>query len=304
MRTMLAVLACALVLLGEVAWAKCRQQSDEDSVSFLCSAENGDTFGWRYSFRESSFEESFCLSEDADGFDATLGGTQELQVWTANRQLETHTVGVFSSPTDVSELSKTSPIAEAYSGYSCGTPVIGGETTGHLGWDGMVFSLGGEVSEKIYIDDGVLLAYMSAVIGSLSQGGDSGTGPSSIPLGASEAHLWGGPNGSVYLGCYNCPDYHADSICNEYGSFGGKYSSDSIWNDHGAFGSKYGLSSPWNGYSISAEVPALVDANGTLYGYFTINTYRVGAFSGAPRLKELYELHGGDLEELRDAFCG
>lgn len=304
MKTILAVLVCTLILAGEVAWTKCWQQSDENSVSILCAAENGDTFGSSYSFQEGLFEEFFCLSEDVDGFDPTPLGRQELEVWTAGRQLERYTVDVSFSPTSVLETSRRSPIAEAYSGYSCGTLVITGETAGHLGWDGMLFSLGGEVSDRIYINNDVLLAYLNAVVGSLNQGGDSATDPPTIPSGTSEAHLWGGPNQSVYLGCHNCPGYDSDSICNEYGRHGGEYSSDSIWNPYGTFGSKYGLSSPWNAYSISSEVPILVGGDGAHYGYFTINVYRVDAFSEAPRLKELYDLHDGDLKELRDAFCG
>ena len=294
---MLAVLVCALVLAGEVAWAKCGQESDEDSVSVLCVAENGDLFISRYSVKEGSFEEHFCLSEGADGFDASMHGTQELQVWAAGRQLETFVVDVFSNPTGVPE---SSPIAEAYSGYSCGTLALAGETTSHLGWDGMVFSLGGKVSDRIHIDDDVLLAYLSAVIGSSDKDDDSET---DTPSGTPDVHLWGGPNRSVYLGCYNCSDYDSDSICNEYGSHGSEYSSVSVWNEFATFGSKYGLSSPWNEYSSSVEVPALVDGDGAFYGYFTINIYRVEAFSEALGLKEFYEFREGDLEEVRDAFC-
>jgi len=304
LKIIFAVLVCTLILAGEVAWAKCWQQSDENSVSILCSAENGDTFGSTYSSQEGSFEEFFCLAEDVEGFDATLQGRQELEVWTAGRQLERYTVDVSSSPTSVLETSNTSPIAEAYSGYSCGTLVITGGTAGHLGWDGMVFSLGGEVSDRIYINNDVLLAYLSAVVGSLNQGGDSETDASTIPSGSSETHLRGGPNQSVHLGCYNCPDYDSDSICNEFGRHGGEYSSDSVWNAYSTFGNKYGLSSPWNPYSTSDEVPVLVGGDGAHYGYFTINVYRVDAFREAPRLKELYDLHDGDLTELRDALCG
>ena len=111
-------------------------------------------------------------------------------------------------------------------------------------------------------------------------------------LGMPEVHLYGGPNRSVYLGCYNCSSYDSDSICNKYGSHGSKYSSTSVWNQYGTVGSQYSLSSPWNEYSISANVPVLVDANGVSYGYFTINVYRFDAFSEASSLNELYELFG------------
>lgn len=261
-------------------------------------------FGSRYLFEESSFEEFFCLSEDADGFDASLDGRQELQVWTVGMELETHAVDVYSNPTGVLELSETSPIAEAYSGYSCAKLVITEETNGHVGWDGLVFSLGGKVSDKIYIDSELVLTYVSNLLVEASNpDNDPEADPFSTTMGTSEVHLYGGPNRSIYLGCYNCSQYDSDSICNEYGGHGNSYSSTSVWNKYGTFGSQYGLSSPWNEYSISAEVPALVDGNGIFYGYFTINVYKVNAFSEASSLKEFYELFGGDLEKVRDAFC-
>ena len=282
MKTVLAAFVCTLILAGEVAWAKCWQESNEEFISFSCAAENGDVFISQYIFEARSFAEHFCLSEDADGFDRSLDGRQELQVWASGMELETHAVDVFSNPTSALESSETSSIAKVYSGHSCGTLAITGETTGHLGWDGMVFSLGGKVSDMIYSDGDLLLEYLSAL---LVQNPNPDNGieaePSVTTLGKPEVHLYGGPNRSVYLGCYNCSSYDSDSICNKYGSHGSKYSPTSVWNQYGTVGSQYSLSSPWNEYSISANVPVLVDANGVSYGYFTINVYRFDAFSEA-----------------------
>ena len=304
MKAVLTVFICTLILAGEVAWAKCWYHSEADYAVLTCSAENGDRFRSVYTFEKRSFAEFFCLSEDADGFDASLDGSQELQVWAAGRELETHTVDVFSSSTDVLESSATSPIAGAYSGHSCGALAITEETTGHVGWDGLVFSLGGEVSDRIYIDSDVVLTYINALLAESSNSDNvPGAEPSLTTPGTSEIHLYGGRNRNTYLGCYRCSNYDSDSICNEYGTHGSDYSSTSVWNEYGTFGSQYNLSSPWNKYSIADEVPVLVGADGTFYGYFTINVYRLNAFSEAFSLKEFYDLFGGDLEKVRDAFC-
>ena len=301
LRIALAMVIVVLIGGANVVWAKCWQASFDDYTTVVCIAENGDSFRSVYMFETGSTFEVFCLSEDADGFDASLDGRQELQVWRVGKELETHTVDVHSNPTGVP---RASPIAEVYSGESCGTLSIAGETTDHLAWDGMVFSLGGEVSDRINIDSDVLFTYLSDIPESPNLDNNSEAEPSPTSSDTSEIHLYGGPSESVYLGCYSCPNNDSDSICNEYGSYGSEYSLTSVWNEYGfTFGNQYSLSSPWNKYSLSADVPALVDGDGDFYGYFTINTYRVNAFSHASTLKNYYELYGDNLEKVRDAFC-
>lgn len=115
--------------------------------------------------------------------------------------------------------------------------------------------------------------------------------------------LFGSTGHDDYLGCLDCSEYASDSICNEYGTYGGQYSIDSIFNQYGIYGSKYNQKSPWNEYTSSNDVPVLVDENGGFYGYFTINKYRSDAVGFASDLNTVYDNANGDLELVRDAIC-
>src|ERR1700688_757820 len=44
--------------------------------------------------------------------------------------------------------------------------------------------------------------------------------------------IFGGPEHQTYLGCPNCSQYEADSVYNQYGEHGSRYSSTSIWNHY------------------------------------------------------------------------
>ena len=83
--------------------------------------------------------------------------------------------------------------------------------------------------------------------------------------------LFGGEDHKTFLGCLNCSDKSAVSICNEYDQYGSPYRTDSIWNEYGTYGSKYRQDSPWNKYGRNA--PIIVDKDGTSYGYFSANAY-------------------------------
>ena len=103
-----------------------------------------------------------------------------------------------------------------------------------------------------------------------------------------------------FLGCLNCSEYNSESICNEYGTYGSEYNSESIWNEYGTYGSEYSSESPWNEYSSNG--PKIVDKDGNYYGRFSINTY--SGYSNSDDLKKIYEYFNGDLEKIRDSFCG
>ena len=92
-------------------------------------------------------------------------------------------------------------------------------------------------------------------------------------LNAQTLHIYGGSDNGKYLGCLNCDTYESDSIWNEYGKYGSAYSSYSIWNEYGKYGSAYSSYSPWNFYAVNP--PIVVDKKGNLYGYLTINTYKL-----------------------------
>ena len=84
--------------------------------------------------------------------------------------------------------------------------------------------------------------------------------------------LFGGENNSVYLGCLTCNQFHAESVCNSFGTYGSAFSSSSIWNQFGTYGSSFQIYSPWNSFSSSG--PLIVDSNGLNYGYFTTNAFK------------------------------
>ena len=113
-------------------------------------------------------------------------------------------------------------------------------------------------------------------------------------------HLYGGSNSDVYLGCLNCNNYDANSIWNEYGTYGSEYNSNSIWNEYGTYGSEYNSYSPWNEYSSTP--PVVVDVDGNFYGYFTLNEYKGDRadFGLALTIYTYYDLIRDDVGEWYD----
>jgi hypothetical protein len=79
----------------------------------------------------------------------------------------------------------------------------------------------------------------------------------------------------TYLGKVD-NQYAAESIFNEYGSYGSKYATPSIWNKYGNYGGTYSTQSPFNQYS--ATPPALV-RSGKVLAYLTVNRATKGAIS-------------------------
>ncbi len=77
----------------------------------------------------------------------------------------------------------------------------------------------------------------------------------------------------TYLGQIN-DEFSADSIFNDYGTYGSKYSSESIQNDYGSFGGEYSTHSPFNKYT---STPPLIVKNGRVIGRLTVNKYVAGA---------------------------
>jgi len=52
---------------------------------------------------------------------------------------------------------------------------------------------------------------------------------------------------------------------------------------------------------VSVARPNIVDRNGNYYGRFSINIY--SGFDQSSFLKEIYEFHDGELDDVRDALC-
>lgn len=66
--------------------------------------------------------------------------------------------------------------------------------------------------------------------------------------------------------------YDVESICNQYGVYGSRYSARSIWNQYSQYGSQYALYSAYNQYTMS---PPVIYLKGVKYGYLTKNTYKL-----------------------------
>ena len=88
-------------------------------------------------------------------------------------------------------------------------------------------------------------------------------------------HLLGGSNHDVYLGCLTCSAWHADSVHNEFGQYGSRFSSTSIFNNFGTYGSPYSNESACNTFATSP--PGVYDEDSAYYGELTLNQYRVDA---------------------------
>lgn len=115
--------------------------------------------------------------------------------------------------------------------------------------------------------------------------------------------LFGGTDHKTFLGCLNCSDQSAVSVCNEFGRYGSEFQSNSIWNEFGTFGSEFSSKSPWN--EFSSEAPIIVDKEGGSYGYFSANENHADR-TRIKWLVSILEFQGkkNDLEATRKLMCG
>lgn len=72
----------------------------------------------------------------------------------------------------------------------------------------------------------------------------------------------------AYLGVVSSDQYAPESICNQYGQFGGSYAAKSVWNKYGQYGGDYALN---GAYNPMAQKPPLVMQNGQMIGILTKN---------------------------------
>lgn len=81
---------------------------------------------------------------------------------------------------------------------------------------------------------------------------------------------------SQYLGELSSNEFNVNSILNEYGPYGSKYSATSIWNQYGMYGSEYSSYSPFNQYT---QTPPFIYVHGVCVGRLSINPYVANAIS-------------------------
>jgi hypothetical protein len=91
----------------------------------------------------------------------------------------------------------------------------------------------------------------------------------------------GNGRGIVFLGCINCNKFDNDALANQFGDFGNRFSSTSIYNKFGDWGSKFSDVSVCN--PRAANPPVIVDGEGNLQGYLTLNR-RVAGTAIDPRI--------------------
>ena len=103
---------------------------------------------------------------------------------------------------------------------------------------------------------------------------------SDVARGASQASsgrkimVFGGRGHETYLGCLSCNQYEADSLFNQYGSYGSAYSATSIMNHYSEYGSRFSTYSACN--PLATDPPVMVDGNGKYYGRLTVGNRRDG----------------------------
>lgn len=73
-----------------------------------------------------------------------------------------------------------------------------------------------------------------------------------------------------FLGILSSNRYQADSVMNEYGSYGSKYSSTSIFNPYCLYGGRYASYSPFN--PLTSTPPKII-LRGREIAFLTTNTY-------------------------------
>ena len=92
------------------------------------------------------------------------------------------------------------------------------------------------------------------------------------PPASGRFELWGGSNYTVYLGCFSCGQFVSDSVFNEFGTYGSRYSPTSVSNHFSSYGSPYNTNSACNAFATNP--PILVNVSAQRYSELTLNQFR------------------------------
>ena len=100
------------------------------------------------------------------------------------------------------------------------------------------------------------------------------TQPPSVPPATPNSRLlvYGGRGYEQYLGCFSCDDFHLESVFNQFGRYGSRFSQTSIWNHFSSFGSQFSNDSACNQFATNP--PILVDEAADTYSEITLNLNR------------------------------
>jgi hypothetical protein len=74
----------------------------------------------------------------------------------------------------------------------------------------------------------------------------------------------------VFLGKISRNPFDAESVSNQFGIYGSKYSAKSIFNQYGLYGSQFSAMSPYNQFT---STPPKIMKGGTLLGHLTVNKF-------------------------------
>ncbi|MBB6109696.1 hypothetical protein SAMN05421821_105115 [Mucilaginibacter lappiensis] len=95
----------------------------------------------------------------------------------------------------------------------------------------------------------------------------------------SKLKIYGGKNYDQFLGCMTCDDDEPNSIWSPLSDYGSTHKAKSIWNKNGVYGSEKSNYSP---YKINAKYPPrVIDGNGKVVGYLTINKSNPNRLKGS-----------------------
>lgn len=81
------------------------------------------------------------------------------------------------------------------------------------------------------------------------------------------AEIWS-YDGKVFLGFYLQNKFDANSIANEFGSYGNTFSATSLFNEYGDYGSQFSSKSAYNNFT---QTPPVIWQNNRLQAYVTTN---------------------------------
>lgn len=82
---------------------------------------------------------------------------------------------------------------------------------------------------------------------------------------------------ATFLGELTTNEFDSDSIFNKFGTYGNEFSTKSIWNEFGRYGGEFSRYSPFNEFSL--HPPMIIDGDGRVVGYLTVNKYKAGGIS-------------------------
>jgi hypothetical protein len=103
--------------------------------------------------------------------------------------------------------------------------------------------------------------------------------------------IYGGKQHDVYLGCLNCEASEPESVFNEFGAYGSRYSPYSLWNALTPYGSVSSYMSPRN--PQASDPPIVRDQDGRFQGYLTINNHMPQSFRSKEAIALLKRIQGG-----------